>query len=181
MRCPGATQSKGSRKPLSFGVWQPWETQIHHALSLVGGGGLNSVPPSKKDRMSGQVKDPPHKWGLVIGRCGKGSHLLEVVGELQILVEQVAKVRDREGMHPVVVGGIPVALLHHQAEPGGGAKAAEGTQPLLHWEAPQTAHYIFLLFFICDPMSENGSLFTEPSPSPQIQSSPSQECLGQWT
>lgn len=64
-------------------------------------------------------------------RQKKGSHSLEVVGELQVLVEQVAEVRDREGVHPVVVGWVPVALLHHQTEPGGGERAAEGPQALL--------------------------------------------------
>lgn len=58
------------------------------------------ICPSKKDPSDCQTG-------------GKCSHLLEVVGELQVLVEQVAEVRDREGVHPVVVGGIPVALLHH--------------------------------------------------------------------
>lgn len=142
-------------------------------------------PPTPVE--SGQVKDLPHKWGLLIGRCGKASHLLEVVGELQILVEQVAKVRDREGMHPVVVGRIPIAFLHHQAESVGGAKAAEGPQPLLHLEALQTAQYIFFPFFTCDPVSENGSLFTEPSPSPQSSPPPPKnawgcglEARGQW-
>lgn len=28
VRCPGATQSKGSGELLSFGVWQPWEKQV---------------------------------------------------------------------------------------------------------------------------------------------------------
>lgn len=95
--------------------------------------------------MSGQGEDLPHQWGLIIGRCGRGGHLLEVVGELQILVEQVAKVRDREGVHPVVVGWIPVAFLHHQAESGGGAKTGEGPQPLLLQEALQIAQHISCL------------------------------------
>ena len=68
---------------------------------------------------------------------GQCRHSLEVVGKLQILVEQVAEVGDRKGMHPVVVGGIPVALLHHQTEPGGGERAAEGPQALLFQEALQ--------------------------------------------
>lgn len=140
VRCPGATRSKGSGKPLSFGVWQPSGKQVCHSLWLSrplmeGGGCTAHPPPSEKDRMSGQVEDLPHEWDLIIGRCGRGGHLLEVVGELQILVEQVAKMRDREGVHPVVVGWIPVAFLHHQAESGGGAKTGEGPQPLLLQEA----------------------------------------------
>lgn len=43
---------------------------------------------------------------------------------------------DREGMHPVVIRGIPVALLHHQTESGGGEGAAEGPQALLLRAAP---------------------------------------------
>lgn len=53
------------------------------------------------------------------------SHSLEVVGELQVLVEQVAEVRDREGVHPVVIGWVSVTLLHHQAEPGGEESASD--------------------------------------------------------
>lgn len=68
---------------------------------------------------------------------GKCSHSLEVVGELQVLVEQVAEVGDRKGVHPVVVGWIPVALLHHQTEPGGGERAAQGPQALLLQETLQ--------------------------------------------
>lgn len=37
---------------------------------------------------------------------------------------------DGKGVHPVVVGGIPVALLHHQTEPGGrreGSRGASGS------------------------------------------------------
>lgn len=68
---------------------------------------------------------------------GKGSHSLEVVGELQVLVEQVAKVGDRKGVHPVVVRGVPVALLHHQTEPRGGERAAQGPQALLLQQALQ--------------------------------------------
>lgn len=73
----------------------------------------------------------PRKGIQAANGWGKGSHSLEVVSELQVLVEQVAEVRDREGMHPVVVGWVPVALLHHQTEPGGGERAAEGPQALL--------------------------------------------------
>lgn len=39
---------------------------------------------------------------------------------------------DRKGVHPVVVGGVPVALLHHQTEPGGrgeGSRGASGSPP----------------------------------------------------
>lgn len=52
--------------------------------------------------------------------------LLQVVNELQVLVEQVAEVGDGERVHPVVVGRVTVPLLHHQAEPGQGAKPCRG-------------------------------------------------------
>ena len=68
-----------------------------------------SAPGGSWGRVRGQV------WGRVWGRA-----VLQVVGQLQVLVEQVAEVGDGEGVHPVVVRGVPVALLHHQAEPGGG-------------------------------------------------------------
>lgn len=56
----------------------------------------------------------------------RDSDSLQVVDELQVLVEQVAEVGDREGMHPVVVRGVAVALLHHQAEPGRGQARTSG-------------------------------------------------------
>lgn len=62
-------------------------------------------------------------------KCGRrdsrevGSH------EVEILEEQVAEVGHRKGVVPVVVWGIPVALLHHQHKPGrrgGGRKIPWG-------------------------------------------------------
>ena len=44
-------------------------------------------------------------------------YTLEVVGQPYVFVEQIAEVCDGEGVHPVVVGRVPVAFLHHQTEP----------------------------------------------------------------
>lgn len=87
------------------------------------------MPPERR-----RQNEWPERTCHTPGACGKDSHLLEVAGKLQVLIEQVAKVRDRKGVHPVVVGWVPVAFLHHQAEPGG-AETAEGSQSRLLWEA----------------------------------------------
>lgn len=96
----------------------------HWAIKTVPWGNACKVPAVQEVLPCPGEGDPS-------SRQGKHSHSLEVVGELQVLVEQVAEVGDREGMHPVVIRGIPVALLHHQTEPGGGERAAEGPQALL--------------------------------------------------
>jgi len=63
------------------------------------------------------------------GDRGRWLALLQVVDQLQVLVEQVAEVGDGEGVHPVVVGGVTVALLHHQAEPGRGGEGSSHPHP----------------------------------------------------
>ena len=53
---------------------------------------------------------------------GQGLHVLQGGELLTILEEHVAEVGYREGVVPVVVGRVAVALLHHQQKP-----AAEAT------------------------------------------------------
>lgn len=55
--------------------------------------------------------------------------LLEVVWEPQVLVEQVAEVRHRERVHPVVIWRVSVALLHHQTKPKGHIKSLKSSEP----------------------------------------------------
>lgn len=51
------------------------------------------------------------------GNRGREVDVLEVAREPKVFVEQVAKVADGEGVHPVVVRRVPVAFLHHETEP----------------------------------------------------------------
>lgn len=51
------------------------------------------------------------------GSRGREVDVLEVAREPKVFVEQVAKVADGEGVHPVVVRRVPVAFLHHETEP----------------------------------------------------------------
>lgn len=115
-----------------------------HRLIVPGVCDCEQVPPGKQDYATfvttplGGSQEVVHVGGLpqwegdssscqtLVGRRGWRSHSLEVVGELQIFVEQVAEVGDRKGVHPVVVGGIPVALLHHQTEPGRRRESSRG-------------------------------------------------------
>lgn len=117
---------------------------------------------------------------------GKGSHSLEVVSELQVLVKQVAEVGDREGVHPVVVRGISVALLHHQTEPGAGERAADRLQALLlqvalWWPCP-----IPFLSSRSQCLGINCLSFMDPAHTHKTKSSllsqrdPSPEGWGQW-
>lgn len=84
---------------------------------------------------------------------------------------------DRKGVHPVVVGGIPVALLHHQTEPGGGKRAAHGPQALLLQQALQALSYPIPSLFsrFCEsPLTGGSSHHYKSGPPLDILRGPSQ-------
>lgn len=78
-------------------------------------------------------------------------YILEVAWEPKIFVEQVTKMSDRKGVHPVVVRRVPVAFLHHKTEPDNKNCSATTYSPAfkhgMHIE--EATHCIYKLLSIC--------------------------------